>query len=338
MTSLASARMAQRLLSRAALIAAAVSMHTLPGSAPAHAQQWPLRPVSIVVPFVPGGATDVLGRIYSERLGAALGQPVIIDNKPGAGGNVGASHVAKSAPDGHTLFIASSPGFTNAAVLSKNAGFDPLKDFVAVTLLGTQSFALALHPSVAPNSIAELVAHAKANPGKMNYATPGIGTPHHLGMELFKAMAGIDIVHVPYRGGAPMTQDVLAGQVQMMLGSWVIVGPNLKSGKLKVIAVSSKMPLTQLPEVKSIAAQGYPDFDVMTWFGLVAPAGTPQPVMARLANEIQKLQRNDELRQRLITIGFDPPPIDTLTEFSTRLRADVAKWSKVVQDIGIKPE
>lgn len=310
----------------------------LPVAGPAAAQQWPVKPVSFVVPFVPGGATDVLGRIYAERLGAVLGQPVIVDNKPGAGGNVGASFVAKSQPDGHTLFIASSPGFTNAAVLSKNAGFDPLKDFVAVTLLATQAFALALHPSMLPNSVSELVAHAKANPGKLNYATPGIGTPHHLGMELFKSMAGIDVVHVPYRGGAPMTQDVLAGQVQMMLASWVVVGPNLKSGKLKVIAVSSKQPLTQLPDVKSIAVQGYPDFDLTTWFGLIAPAGTPASALSRLADTIGKLQVSDELRQQLTKIGFDPPPTDSPAQFSQRLRADVAKWSKVVQDIGIKPE
>lgn len=304
----------------------------------AQAQQWPIKPVHIVVPFVPGGATDVLGRLYAERLGPLLGHPVVIENKPGAGGNVGASFVAKSAPDGHTLFIASSPGFTNAAVLSSNAGFDPQKDFVAVTLLGTQSFLFALNAAMPPNTLAELVAYAKARPGQLNYGTPGIGTPHHLGMELFKSMAGIDIVHVPYRGGAPLMQDLLAGQVGMMLGSWVIAGPHIKSGKFNAIARTSKRPVTQAPEVPSIAAQGYPDFDVETWFGLVAPAATPAPVLARLVKEIQAVQASPEVRQRMVTIGFDPPPLDTQAQFSVRLARDVTKWSKVVRDIGIKPE
>ncbi len=308
------------------------------GIAGAAAQQWPTKPVQFVVPFVPGGATDVLGRLYAERLGPALGHPVVIENKPGAGGNIGASYVAKSPPDGHTLFIASSPGFTNAAVLSKNAGFDPLKDFVAVTLLGTQSFLFNLNATMPPNTLAEFVAYAKANPGKLNYGTPGIGTPHHLGMELFKAMAGIDVVHVPYRGGAPLTQDMLAGQVGMMLGSWVIAGPHIKSGKFKAIARTSVRPVTQAPEIPSIAEQGYPDFDVETWFGLVAPIGTPAPVLARLVKVIQEVQARPEVRERLVTIGFDPPPVDTIAQFSERLARDVTKWSKVVNDVGIKPE
>ena len=322
---------------RMAIVASAAAGQ-LASSLQARAQQWPTRPVSIVVPFVPGGATDVLGRIYSERLGAALGQPVIIENKPGAGGSVGAAYVAKATADGHTLFIASSPGFTNAAVLSKDAGFDPIKDFVAVTLLATQAFLFSLNVALAPNPVQELVAYAKANPGKLNYGTPGIGTPHHLGMELFKSMAGIDIVHVPYRGGAPLVQDVVAGVVPIMFGSWVIAGPHIKSGKIKAIASTSKRAVTQAPEIPSIAAQGYPDFDVETWFGLVAPAGTPAAVRERLSREIQTLQAREDVRQRMLTIGFDPPPGDSIAQFSERLQRDVARWSKIVQDVGIKPE
>ena len=317
----------------AALAAAAIQASS------ASAQSWPTRPVTLVVPFVPGGATDVLGRIYADRLGAVLGQPVIIDNKPGAGGNVGASFVAKSAPDGHTMFVASSPGFTNAAVLSKDAGFDPLKDFVAVALLGTQGFLFALNAAaMPPNTVAEFVAFAKANPGKLNYGTPGIGTPHHLGMELFKSMAGIDVVHVPYRGGAPLMQDMLAGQVGIMFASWVITGPHLKTGKFKAIASTSKRPVTQAPEIPSIASQGYPDFDVETWFGLVAPAATPATVLQRMSREIQALQASDEVRQRMLTMGFDQPPADTILQFGERLQRDAAKWSRIVKDVGIKPE
>ena len=306
--------------------------------ASARAQDWPTKPVHFVVPFVPGGATDILGRIYSDRLAARLGQPVIIDNRPGAGGNVGAAFVAKSPPDGYTLFIASSPGFTNAVALSKDAGFDPVGEFVAVTLLATQSQMLILNTSLAPNTLAEFVAFAKAQPGKLSYGTPGIGTPHHLAMELFKLTAGIDIVHVPYRGGAPMLQDALAGQVPIMFASYVIAGPHLKAGKLKAIASTSTRRVPQAPEVVPIAEQGYPGFDVESWFGLVAPVGTPDAAITRLTREMQALQALDEIKERLLQVGFEPPPVLSTPEMAERLKRDVVKWSKVVTDANIKPE
>ena len=321
---------------RPILVGAAIAA-VLAGSGGTAAQQWPVKPVHLVVPFVPGGATDVLGRIYSDKLAQRFGQPVVIENKPGAGGNVGATYVARAPADGHVMFIASSPGFVNAAALSKDAGFDPLKDFVAVAMLATQPMLLNAHPSLAAGNIKELVAYAKANPGKLSYGTPGIGTPHHLAMELFKTVADIDVVHVPYRGGAPMTQDVVAGQVPLMFGSYVIAGPHLKAGRLKALGNSAKKRMTQAPEIPAIAEQGYPDFDVESWFGLVAPSGTPAAAIERMTREVHAVLGMDDVKDRLLKTGFDPPPLLATPAFAERLKVDVAKWSKVVVEAKIKP-
>jgi tripartite-type tricarboxylate transporter receptor subunit TctC len=323
---------------RAVLGAAAVFSAMLAGIAGVDAQQWPVKPVRLVVPFAPGGATDVLGRIASEKFSERIGQPVVIENKPGAGGSLAASMVARAAPDGHTLFIASSPSFVVAKALSDNPGFDPLKDFVAITLLATQGMLLNLHPSLKPNTVAEFVAYAKANPGKLSYATPGIGTPHHLAMELLKLSAGIDVVHVPYRGGGPMTKDVVAGAVPVMFGSYVIAGPYLKSGRLKAIGASTIARIPQAPEIKPIAEQGYPGFDVESWFGLVAPTGTPAPVVAKIAKEMQAALQIPEIMDRMSKIGLDPAPLLTVEQYSARLKGDVAKWSKVVMAAKIKAQ
>ena len=322
----------------AALTLAALTALTCLQPLPSHAQTWPTRPVQLVVPFVPGGATDVVGRIVSDKLAQRLGQPVLIDNKPGAGGNIGATMVANAAPDGHTMFIAGSPGFPNAAALSKNPGFDPEKDFVAVALRASQSMLLTLHPSVPVETLKDLVSYAKANPGKLNYGTPGIGTPHHLAMELLNTVAATDFVHVPFRGGAPMAQAVVSGQVQMMFGSFVVVGPQLKAGKLKVLGGSSKRGVTQAPEVPTIAALGYPDFDVEIWFGVVAPRMTPPAVVERMAREIHAVVETEEIKQRLLTTGYDPPPKLTSAEMDKLVARDVVRWSQLLKNAGIQPE
>jgi tripartite-type tricarboxylate transporter receptor subunit TctC len=302
------------------------------------AQTYPTKPVRIVVPFPPGGATDVLGRLLSDKLTARLGQQVVIENKPGAGGSIGATLVAQSPADGYTLFIGSNPGFTSAPPLGKDVGYDPIRDFAPITMLATQSFLLNLHASVPFGSVKELVAYAKQQPGKLSYASPGVGSPHHLGMELFKLRAGIDLVHVAYRGGAPAMQDVVAGQVPIMFGSYVIAGPHLQTGKLKAIGASGAKRVVQAPDIPTIAEQGYPGFDVTTWFGLFAPAGAPAGAIKRLADDAQAALALADVKERFLTVGLDPAPVLSPETFAARVKDDVATWTKVVKDANIKAE
>ncbi len=301
-------------------------------------QEWPAKPIRFVVPFAPGGATDVVSRIIADRLSTRLGQPIAIDNRPGAGGNIGAAVVKSAAPDGYTLFVAGSPGFTNAGALTKDPGFDADKDFVPVAMIATQSVLLAVTSSLPANSVQEFVAHAKSRPGQLSYGTPGIGTPHHLAMELLKQQAGIDVVHIPYRGGAPAAQDLLAGQIPVIFGSYTVVGAHYKSGKLKILGNSSRRPMTQAPEIKSIAEQGFPDFDVDIWFGLMAPTGTPAAVVERMNREAHAVTELDDIKQRLLPTGSDPPPKLSPAEFSVRVKADIKRWSDVVRKAGIKSD
>ncbi len=302
------------------------------------AQGYPTKPVRLVVPNAPGGATDILGRLVSDRLAPRLGQQIIVDNRPGAGAKVAASYVARAPKDGYTLLLANHPGVTTAPALSKDPDFDAAKDFAPIALLATQTMLLTLHPSLAPNTVAEFIAHAKARPGQLAYATPGIGTPHHLGMEMFKQMVGIDLVHVPYKGGAPAMQDVVAGRVPVMFASYVIAGPQLQAGKLKAIGAASPARNTQAPDILTFAEQGYPGFNVEAWFGMVAPAGTPAAVLARLNQETNAVLAMPDLKQQFVRIGFDPAAPTSPAEFGKLWRGDVARWNKVIRDANIAPE
>lgn len=304
----------------------------------AGAEDWPARPVHIVVPFAPGGATDILGRIFADKLSERLGQAVIVDNKPGAGGNIGASFVARSDPDGYTLFVGSGPGLTSARALSKDTDFDPVKDFTPITLLATQAFILTVDPKLPPRNIPEFVSYAKNHKGSLSYGTPGVGTPHHLAMELFKQVAGIDLVHVPYRGGGPMIQAALAGEVPVVFASYVIVGPYLPTGKLRPIGFSGTHRIPQAPDIAPIAEQGYPGFDVDSFFGLFGPAGMPQPISDRITREVRTILSMQDAKDRLEKIGFETPPDLSTAQFGALVQKDVAKWTKVVAAAGIKPE
>jgi tripartite-type tricarboxylate transporter receptor subunit TctC len=291
-----------------------------------------------VVPFAPGGATDILGRIFADKLSERLGQAVIVDNKPGAGGNIGASFAARSDPDGYTLLVGSGPGLTSARVLSKETDFDPVQDFTPITLLATQGFILTVDPKLPPRNIPEFVSYVKDHGGGLTYGTPGIGSPHHLAMELFKQVAKIDLVHVPYRGGGPMIQAALAGEVPVVFASYVIVGPYLSTGKLKPIGFSTTHRIPQALDIAPIAEQGYPGFDVDSFFGLFGPAGTPQPISDRITSEVRTILSAEDAKERLQKIGFEAPPDLSMAEFSQLVRQDVAKWTKVVTAAGIKPE
>jgi tripartite-type tricarboxylate transporter receptor subunit TctC len=304
----------------------------------ARAEEWPARPIHIVVPFAPGGATDILGRIFADKLAERLGQAVIVDNKPGAGGNIGASFVARSDPDGYTLFVGSGPGLTSARALLKDTDFDPVKDFTPITLLATQAFILAIDPKLPPRNILEFVSYARDHKGGLSYGTPGVGSPHHLAMELFKQVAGIDLVHVPYRGGGPMMQAALAGEVPVVFASYVIVGPYLPTNKLRPIGFSAPHRIPQVPEIVPIAEQGYPGFDVDSFFGLFGPAGTPPAITDRITREVRTILSMQDAKDRLEKIGFEAPPDLSTAQFGELVRQDVAKWTKVVTAAGIKQE
>ena len=305
---------------------------------PVSSQSYPTKPVHLVVTNAPGGATDILGRLTAERLAQRLGQQVVVDNKPGAGGNIAGTFIAGSPADGYTVLLANHPGVTTAPAVAKNAGFDPLRDFAPIGLLATQTMLLTLHPSQPPNNLAEFVAYAKARPGQLTYATPGIGSPHHLGMEMLKQIAGLDLQHVPYKGGAPAMQDVVAGLVPVMFASYVIAGPQLQAGKLKAIGVAALARNVQAPNIPTFAEQGYPGFDTSSWFGIVAPTGTPAAVIARLNADINTAVAAPGFSQQLLKIGFEPTQPISPAEFSELMRTSVAKWTKVIRDVNIQPE
>ena len=319
-------------------IAAIATLLNLANIAAATAQDYPNRPIRIVVPQAAGGATDVIARVIADRLSPRLRQQLVIDNKPGAGGNIAAAGVARAAPDGYTLLLANHPGITTAPSISKSPGFDPVKDFSAISMLAKQTMLLTVHPTIPVTNIAEFVSYARARPGALSYATPGIGSPHHLAMELFKQMSGVDLLHIPYKGGAPAMQDVVAGQVPVMFGSFVIAGPYIRAGRLRAIGASGVTRNTQAPEYLTIAEQGYPGFSQEAWFGLVAPVGTANSAIERLNQEISVVLANTDLQQQLIRTGFDPIPAMSVVEFSRIYISDVTQWSKVVRDAKILPE
>lgn len=307
-------------------------------SGEALAQAWPSKPIHWVVPFPPGGLTDAVARLVSDKLATRLGQPVIVENKPGAGGNIGAKLVARSPADGYTLLLANHPGFTTAAALFKDPGFDPVREFAPVTGMVKFAMVLALHPSVPANNLQEFIAYVKARPGQLNYASPGVGMPHHLAMVLLGQTAGINMVHVPYKGGAMATQDLIGGRVQAYFSSLVNMGPYVPSGRVKVVGVSSATRLVQAPEFRTIAEQGFPGFEVMSWSGLLGPAGTPPDVVAKLAGETQAVLATPEVKEAILKLGIEPMPIPSPAAFGEQVNADISKWGKIIRDANIKPE
>jgi tripartite-type tricarboxylate transporter receptor subunit TctC len=307
-------------------------------SAPILPQSYPSKPVRLVVSNAPGGATDILGRLIADRLGQRLGQQVLVDNKPGAGGNIAGAFLAHAPADGHTLLLVNHPGVTTAPAISKDAGFEPVRDFAPAALIATQTMLLTQHPSQPPSTLAEFVAYAKARPGQLTYATPGIGSPHHLGMEMLKQQAGIDLAHVPYKGGAPAMQDVVAGRVPVMFASYVIAGPQFQAGKLKVIGVAALARNVQLPNILTFTEQGYAGFDVSSWFAIAATAGTPAAVIARLNGEINAAIAAPGFSQQLLKVGFEPTSPRSPAEVGELLKTSVAKWTKLIRDVNIQAQ
>ena len=302
-----------------------------------HAQDYPSKPVRFVVPFAPGGTTDVLARLVGEKLSASLGQQFVVDNKPGAGGNVGTAQVAKAEPDGYTLLMGTVGTHAINASIYPSLPYDPVQDFAPVTLVATVPNVLVVNPEVPANSVAELIALAKEKPGELNFASSGNGSSIHLSGELFKAMTGVDIVHVPYKGSGPAVVDLLGGQVQMMFDNLPSSAPQIKAGKLRPLGVTSKERSPTLPDVPTIAEAGVPGYEALSWFGVLVPAGTPDAIVAKLQNEIAKALADPAMRERFAELGAVPVG-GTSAEFADLITAETAKWAKVVQDAGIKLE
>lgn len=304
----------------------------------AFAADYPTKPVTLVVPFTPGGSNDALARAVAQKLNEYWKQPVIVDNRPGAGGNIGARQVAKAAPDGYTFLIVANNFVTNPFLYSDGrAGYDPFKEFVPVTQLGRVPFILVVNPSVPAKTTQELVALAKAEPGKLAYGSAGVGTPHHLTAELFKSMAGIDMVHVPYRGASPAVSDLIGGQIQVLFGVANSVLPYTKSGNLRALAVAGDQPLPYLPNVPTVASAGFKGFLSEVWVGLVAPAGTSPEIVATVEKAVGRALRDEGVRSALEAQGIDPVP-SSPSALKTLMVDDAARWSKVIKETGARAD
>jgi tripartite-type tricarboxylate transporter receptor subunit TctC len=301
-------------------------------------EDYPSRTVKIVVPFPAGGPTDVTARVIAERLEKRLGQSVIVENRPGGGGGtIGAKSVATSEPDGYTLLFALVGTLTIAPAVYKNSGYEPLKNFAPVAMVATGTMVLAVHPSLPVKSVAELVAYAKANPGKVSYASPGFGTLPHLLGEMFRTVTGTEIFHVPYRGSAPAVTDFLAGQVQMMFDAPTTLAPHVKAGKLRALSVSTAERISLLPNTPTTAEAGFPKLATTLWGGIVAPAGTPAPIVATLNQAVNADLKTDGMRASLARFALEPKTMSP-QEFGAFLSSEVNKWVGVVKAAGIKPQ
>ncbi len=299
------------------------------------AQTYPSRPVRWIVPFAPAGPTDLMSRAVAEKVSQRLGQQFVVDNRPGAGGNIGAEVVAKSAPDGYTLMIGHVGTHAINVTLYPKLAFDPVRDFTPITLIATLPLALILHPSVPAKNVKELIAHAKAHPGQLNFASAGNGGPTHLTGELLKTSAAIDIVHVPYKGNAAALIDLVAGRVQMMFSNMLTSMPHVRAGKLRAIAISSPKRSPQAPDLPTIADSGVPGFSAVPWYGVLGPAGLPRPIVAKLNSEISQAIALPDMHERFVAQGIDLQS-STPEQFAALIKSEVVKWRKVVRDAGAK--
>jgi len=301
-----------------------------------HAQAtWPERPVTLVVPYTPGGVTDALARNVAKALGERLKQPVVVENRAGGGANIGAAHVAKSNPDGYTLLMGSAATHAINSSLYQKLTYDHLKDFAPISFIAQVPNVLVVHPSVPANNVKELIAHAKANPGKLNFGSSGAGGTIHLSGELFKSMAGVQMTHVAYKGSAPAVNDLLGGQTQVMFDSSVV--PHVKAGKLRALGVTSAKRSSALPDVPTIAEAGLPGYEATAWFGILAPAGTPEPVITRLNTELSAVLRDPAVTKWMEGQGFDVAG-GSPADFAAHIRKETAKWARVVKESGATAE
>jgi tripartite-type tricarboxylate transporter receptor subunit TctC len=317
---------------KARLFAAALGMLL---ALAAHAQPWPGKPVKLVVPFTAGGSTDTVARIIAEKLSTRLGQPVVVENKAGAGGALGSDFVAKSPPDGYTLLVGTSSTMAIAPWVYTKLPYNPTRDFAPVTLLGIADIIVVVNSEVPIRTTKQLLDYAKANPGKLTFASGGNGSISHLLGEYFKSMAKVDMLHVPYKGDAQMVTDLLGGQVSLAFGTAVAWLPHIKSGKVAAIAVTNPKRSTTLTDLPTLNESGVPGYEAVQWFGIAAPTGTPREVIQRLNTEITAILAIPDVQKRFVDLGFDVVG-DTPDEFAAFLRAENAKWKKIAEIAGTK--
>jgi tripartite-type tricarboxylate transporter receptor subunit TctC len=300
-------------------------------------QAFPEKPVRFVVGFTPGGPSDILARALGQKLAERWSQQVVIDNRPGAGGNLAAEAVAKSAPDGHTWLLGNNSILATNQSLYRSLPYDPVKDFAPVALVAIQPNILVVNPSVPATSVSELISYLKKNPGKTNYASSGSGAAAHLAGELFKAMAGVDIVHVPYKGAQPALTDVIGGQVQMMFATSASVIPYIKAGRLRALAVTTAQRSASVPELPTVAEAGVPGFEATTWHGVVVPAATDFSIIKKLNQDIVTVLNSTDLKEKLNNLGAEIAT-GTPKDFADYIARETPKWAKVVKDSGARPE
>ncbi|HKU70345.1 MAG TPA: tripartite tricarboxylate transporter substrate binding protein [Burkholderiales bacterium] len=297
------------------------------------AQQYPTKPVRLIVPFAPAGPTDIMSRAISERIVSRLGQPLVIENRPGAGGSIGSELAARSTPDGYTMLLGHIGTHAINVSLYSRTGYDPVKDFAPITMIATLPLGLWVNASVPVTSVKELIALAKAKPGSINFGSAGSGGPTHMAGEMLKSMAHIEIVHVPYKGNAASLTDLVAGRVQMMFSNLLTAGPQARAGKLRGLAVTSAKRSPQAPELPTIAESGVPGYDITPWYGVLFPAGTPRAIVNRMNHEIGAILTTPEVTERFRSQGIDLVT-STPEEFSALIKSEIPKWRKVVKDSG----
>ena len=317
-------------------LALALGAALAPGARAQAPEAWPARPIRFILPFPPGGGTDILGRLIAERLTAGLGQPVVTENRGGAGGNVGAEAAARSAPDGYTIVLV-APTIAISPSLYSKLGYDPVKDFAPVSLVATVPNVMITNPSVPANTLGEFIVVAKSRPGEMNFGSGGSGTSNHLAGELFNIVAGVKLVHVPYKGVNLAMNDVLSGRVQLVFIGVPAAAPHIRAGKLRALALVAPRRSSVLPEVPTAAEAGLPNFEVTTWYGILAPAGTQKAVVTRLNAELARIMHAPEMKEKLDAMATDPVT-STPEEFEGLIKREIAKWGAVVRQAGLKAD
>jgi tripartite-type tricarboxylate transporter receptor subunit TctC len=308
-----------------------------PASVAEASEAYPSKPIRLIVPFSPGGPADVLARVVGERIGASMGKPVVVDNRAGAGGNIGMALGAKAAPDGYTLVLAPAGNLTVNPSLYRNVPYDVAKDFAPVTVVAAVPNILVVHPSIPAKNLTEFIAYAKSHPGQLNFSSPGAGSGAHLAGELFKSLVGADMVHVPFNGIAPAVTAVLAGDVQLMFAGAPAVLQHVRAGKLHALGVASLKRMVGAPDLPTLSESGLAGFDVTSWYSIVAPTGTPPEIVARLQSEIDKALREPDVREKLAGLGAEPIA-NTPAEFAAMIKTETAKWSEIVKSAKITIE